>query len=781
MLQSHALPRSCQTKPFVSAEQDKADSEPIRGSEQAKASVHDLKVPSVDECLRLALLMHGQELQRLAALRTENARLKKQLASGTDLNIPEPGANRLSKSSISECSLVDGSEHEGLRLSPRQPQQTAQPQPTKAFMAEDAAALPNMVAEAVDGKAQDASVTQNEVSPVRLTHFRTSASLLSHGSTTSAVFPLMEVAFPLMEHWQTQVDPHRLERMTFGENQVAAVFRDCDNEEEVEGQLNPTAVDKFIAYPSSPGRLIWDLVGAVLILYDLFAIPLEAFSPPRSLFLIFMDWFTLVFWTANMPMALQVGYVSRGVTIMSFHKIVKNYLTTWFLVDVITVLPDWIFTLASLNNDDGERSSAGSGVKLLRTLRLIRMVRLLRLLKLRRILRSLSELIETEYTSIFANIAKMIVLMLVINHYIGCIWYFIGQSHDGDNTWVVYHRFEGATWFYQYLTAFHWAITQFTPASMHVQPQNSMERAFAILVVVFALVGFSYVVGSITGSLTQLRSMQEESYKQFWILRRYLKQNGVPLALSGRIQRYLEHAWASQRQTLNLKSSKLFSLLSEQLESELQYEISLPFLRVHKLFSELSSVSSMTMRRIAWTAMSRKLLAQGDSLFIPAETATHMYILVNGCMEYRKPTDDPNHAEGERLMVSTAEDFIAEPVLWTPTWVHLGALTAMIETEVLMLDPKRFSDIIHRSPPALSAAVIYGRKFISRLNSVEAGDLSDVFYGEQLEQHNTKWSMRFMLAETDRDGLRAKRSMAQPRKLSRLAKFVGMFVGSKPG
>ena len=32
----------------------------------------------------------------------------------------------------------------------------------------------------------------------------------------------------------------------------------------------------------------------------------------------------------------------------------------------------------------------------------------------------------------------------------------------------------------RYTTAMHWSLTQFTPASMGVQPQNTIERSFAI-------------------------------------------------------------------------------------------------------------------------------------------------------------------------------------------------------------------------------------------------------------------------------------------------------------
>eukprot|EP00415_Alexandrium_ostenfeldii_P001665 UN1665 len=281
-----------------------------------------------------------------------------------------------------------------------------------------------------------------------------------------------------------------------------------------------------------------------------------------------------------MPMAVQVGFVSHGVTIMDPRRIVVHYLRTWFLLDIAVLVSDWAFTLASLAHGEG---SDDRGVRLLRFFRLVRLTRLARLLKLPQVVRSLGELIETEYTDVIANIVKMILVLVVITHYIGCLWYLIGNSHSGDDTWLIYHSFVDTTWQYKYLTAFHWGITQFTPASMHVQPQNSVERAYAILVVVFALVGFAYVIGSIPGSLTQLRSMSEETRKQFWILRRYLKQNSVNLPLSSRIERYLLFAWESQRQSLHLRNSKLFSLLSEQLESELQFELCLPFLRKHRL------------------------------------------------------------------------------------------------------------------------------------------------------------------------------------------------------
>lgn len=486
-------------------------------------------------------------------------------------------------------------------------------------------------------------------------------------------------------------------------------------------------VQHFISYPNSPKRVAWDFFGAFLIVYDLISIPLTlSFEPPPTAFTLAMDWGTLIFWTANVLASFQVGYVENGQAVLAPAKIAIRYIKTWLLVDLLVVIPDWAFKIVDTDGSAG----AGSSVKLLRSLRLMRMVRLLRLLKLRKIWQHVNDAIDSEYVSIIANIVKMILLLLVINHCIGCTWFLIADIQSAQtDTWVVVHGFEGTEWSYQYMTAFHWSITQFTPASMHVQPQNLSERVFAILVVVFALVCFSYVVGSITGSLTQLRTMQEDSTKQFWNLRRFMKQNKVSPLLSHRIQKYLEHSWQSNQVKLSVKSIKLFSLLSEQLHNELQFELSVPHLSVHPLFQRLTDVSNVTMHRVADMAISRKMLARNDALFISAETATHMFIVVDGRLQYCRMD---NTFQEHKEWVDKGEDWIAEPVLWTHAWTHLGSLSAVTECDLLLVEPKKFCELVRLNPAAFQLAAGYAKKFLEWLNSIAQADLSDIWQGEEV-------------------------------------------------
>merc|ERR1719221_2527378 len=74
---------------------------------------------------------------------------------------------------------------------------------------------------------------------------------------------------------------------------------------------------------------------------------------------------------------------------------------------------------------------------------------------------------------------------------------------------------------------------------------------------------------------------------------------------------------------------------------------------------------------------------------------------------------------------SNEGDWIAEQVVWTQ-WVHLGELRARDESDLLLIDPKKFADVILMSPPALDLARVYAGNFLAWLNTIEAQGLSDI-------------------------------------------------------
>merc|ERR1712146_831940 len=91
----------------------------------------------------------------------------------------------------------------------------------------------------------------------------------------------------------------------------------------------------------------------------------------------------------------------------------------------------------------------------------------------------------------------------------------------------------------------------------------------------------------------------------------------------------------------------ILKLLSEQLEDELQSATYVPHLSVHPLFEHLSSVSRITINRLANKAISTKKLARDDMLFQADEAATHMYIVIEGRLNYVRVVSRDSRDERE--------------------------------------------------------------------------------------------------------------------------------------
>lgn len=491
----------------------------------------------------------------------------------------------------------------------------------------------------------------------------------------------------------------------------------------------PQGLGRLLLAPNATSRSWWDLAGTLLLIWDIVLIPIDAFEPERTDFLASMEYITLCFWTCDIFMSCITGYVHRGVTIMDPKMILRHYLKSFFLVDMVVVGPDWVFLIVrwstEMETSGSDPAGAGSN-RVVRIMRVVRLARLLRLVKLTRGLQMMRDRIESEVMFIVANIMKLILMLLIVNHFLGSCWYLVGNlcRNEGQVNWIQEHHFEGTSFGYRYFSALHWSLTQFTPASMSVQPQNIYERMFAICVLVFGLVLFSSFISSITASMTQLRNMSEDKSKQFWLLRRYLRQRGIDKQLTFRILRYVEYA--IKEKTVQVSEAKVWSLglLSHQLREELQYEVSFKCLMSHPFFERSREVSSMSTFQLAEQALSVEMLASRDTLFNPGTAATHMFIVAYGQLKYLK-MDELFLADDSVHPKLAKDDWACEQALWTK-WTHLGCLRAISEVRLVAIDVKKFEDVINKDPVAWDLARAYCEKFVAWLNDTPRGSLTDV-------------------------------------------------------
>jgi len=186
-------------------------------------------------------------------------------------------------------------------------------------------------------------------------------------------------------------------------------------------------------------------------------------------------------------------------------------------LDVILASLDWLsLILVSMDTNSG-----GGMHGLLRvSTRATRYMRAMRILRMPRKIKKVIRHMDTYFTErvlVLANLVGAAALILLINHYIACIWYALAKFNRQEKiTWVKNEsdNANGDDLFLLYAISLHWSLTQFTPATNNIAPTNVRERIFCIGVVLFALFAFSQFLGQITNGIMTIKKLNKEQHRE---------------------------------------------------------------------------------------------------------------------------------------------------------------------------------------------------------------------------------------------------------------------------
>jgi len=495
---------------------------------------------------------------------------------------------------------------------------------------------------------------------------------------------------------------------------------------------NQLWVHNFILSPSSFKRLVWDITGMVAILYDLITIPLQAFEPPQAKLTVIMGWSTATYWTLDIIASILVGYHTSGGLEMRFWKIFRHYVKTWFVPDVVICLFDWLVTVGDILTPDNTQQTRKDDIgflRLMRFSRFLRMIRLLRIMKVSGILAELFEHIQSESCQIMLGIVGLIMLIFVANHVIACGFWAIGKTGHNEDSWVYVFHMDDKNLGYQYTTALHWSLTQFTPASMEITPKNLQERIFTVCTLLLAMITFSSFVSSLTNAMTRLRHLSSESQAQMSQLRRYLKENRVSNGLVVRVMAWFQSSTQTVKARLKASEVKVMTQLPNSLRHELQDQVYLPVLCKHPLFGQLVSVCPEMLRKV-YPTLEEISLRKPAELFIYGDECKHMYFVVTGNMHYYHA----NAVDEIDVHEVRKNNWLCEAALWM-RWKHRGTLVAVDVCCIFAIVAAKFREVVLSDLRNLWQIPRYAKLFFQRAHvgvSTSAwSDLQDDFHSTQ--------------------------------------------------
>eukprot|EP00984_Skeletonema_dohrnii_P027475 scaffold17009_cov78-Skeletonema_dohrnii-CCMP3373.AAC.2 len=230
----------------------------------------------------------------------------------------------------------------------------------------------------------------------------------------------------------------------------------------------------FIIMHNQKARLSWDVIMAIILSVMAFYIPYRVCffweqdenEEEKSIFIFesIIDLFFLV----DICLNFVTTYRSKmDILITSPRQIALHYIKGYFCIDLLATIPfGYILTSSSL----GVANKLGKLGRLPKLIKFVRAARLLKLLRVYRLHEFLVKL-EVEYNIHhgYSRMIKIVTLILLVTHMVGCFWFLIGITGGGDDTtdslnqgWVYRYHLDSSPRYVQYISAMYWAFSTLT-------------------------------------------------------------------------------------------------------------------------------------------------------------------------------------------------------------------------------------------------------------------------------------------------------------------------------
>lgn len=316
----------------------------------------------------------------------------------------------------------------------------------------------------------------------------------------------------------------------------------------IENDIGGECVDdtdrpKFVINPTSDFMKRWDIFQAVVLFYLSMTVPIRVGFGVQAMGAGYViDLFVDIYFWADIVVNFFKGYEdASGLIVYDYSKIRKNYMSSWFSLDLVASLPiDLAFRLGEgeflcsissscLAKEQKTDGNEGQLFRLFKLFRLVRLVKMLRLVRLQRLLeRYQDELFDLMPT---IKMCKLVFILILLGHIFGCFFYFF-SNHDWRTEGEIESLKEGkiSVWMHsefseesslnessdaayfrkeaeientmlgeRYIASMYWAFTTMTTVGYgDISAITISERAFAMVGMLVGGFAFSAMIGSIS-------------------------------------------------------------------------------------------------------------------------------------------------------------------------------------------------------------------------------------------------------------------------------------------
>ncbi|GMF12484.1 unnamed protein product [Phytophthora lilii] len=263
----------------------------------------------------------------------------------------------------------------------------------------------------------------------------------------------------------------------------------------------------------------------------------------------------------------NTAYVEQGTLVTSRKKIARNYIGKWFAFDLLSALPLQA-TLCLVSHSTDKTLPALQGIQLtLMVLRLLRVTLLEKGVVLSRVMRVANHLAEWVRYSRYSHllgIAQLMWLVLLIAHYMACLWHVISRDHvlTQELQEIRAHQSVGE----QYVADYYYAVSLIQGQGNSVGSWD--ENLYSSVAIIVGSVILAIVFGNVAMLVSNFNANTTNHHRKMEAVYATMDKMDLPLKLRERVKEYYTHVWL-EYEALDGNINKFQQELTHTLEIEI--------------------------------------------------------------------------------------------------------------------------------------------------------------------------------------------------------------------
>jgi hypothetical protein len=405
---------------------------------------------------------------------------------------------------------------------------------------------------------------------------------------------------------------------------------------------------KMIFDPEGDFVMWWNIIQVVALTYVMLFLPIRVGwgnDPDVFSWIWFVELLIDVYFLSDIVLNFRIAFYDyTGARVVDCFEIAKNYLSGWFMIDVLGTLP---ITYVQLIMQGVEGEVTGGELKGLKTLRLLRLAKMLRLRKLKELLQHFGDMhgIDVDF---LVNTGVMLLFIGVALHILACIYYMVGTFDDDLIMGWVTNPETGLEWDYKNPDVGTEYIVSLSTTLAQEWKFTSIEHGFNIFSTMILAVIFGSLDALLVSVLLSVNAGDQATAEKMQSLRAWMSAR----QLDRRTKALITNDFSSRyRRSGVFDEKEIMDSLPPQLARKVTMQMYMPHISKMPMFKNLG----IELLAMICGVVEHLDIAKDTSIFEEGDIGTEMYFILDGEVEVE--------SQGQRLGFLSDGAFFGESAL----------------------------------------------------------------------------------------------------------------------